>query len=378
MKYYGRATMLDKIDKSKKLLSPVPKTWDRYWIDTDGNLSEIMPNGTVTRLTPCDGIVSIFMIDKYRDVRISNIVQLTFKPVFEEDFLFYLHSEVLHIDGNTDNNSASNIIWKLNYSHYGNGFYRIPGYSRYLINLSGEIYHREKNYFLTLNYSSRDYVTAYACPDYNWTMQIHNSSFVHRMMALAFIEYDADVCKMDVNHINGDKHNYQLDNLEWLSRRENIEHARDNNLMQDRRSIRVKNIKTGEVTDYKSQAECAKVLGLCPKTLSWRVLNGKGKVFEDTYTFESLAEPLNQHRTSAKNVIIVNLRTAIVQEVNSLAKAADAVGITVDALKKRYARNALTFGDWHLIVYSPALGENRPILDLDSILQVSAPVETHE
>ena len=47
--------------------------------------------------------------------------------------------------------------------------------------------------------------------------------YIHRLVADSF--YDGDHKNMDVNHIDGNKLNNELPNLEWLSRRDNINHA---------------------------------------------------------------------------------------------------------------------------------------------------------
>lgn len=52
--------------------------------------------------------------------------------------------------------------------------------------------------------------------------------YVHRLVAIYFIENDG--IKPEVNHIDGNKLNNKIDNLEWVSRRENIKHAMENNL----------------------------------------------------------------------------------------------------------------------------------------------------
>lgn len=52
---------------------------------------------------------------------------------------------------------------------------------------------------------------------------------VHRMMALAFIPKPEN--KSDVNHIDGNKKNNNLKNLEWLTPQENIFHAMKTGLM---------------------------------------------------------------------------------------------------------------------------------------------------
>lgn len=51
---------------------------------------------------------------------------------------------------------------------------------------------------------------------------------VHRVIAKAFIEEDPD--RKYVNHKDGNKKNNSVDNLEWCTFSENIQHAYDNNL----------------------------------------------------------------------------------------------------------------------------------------------------
>lgn len=81
---------------------------------------------------------------------------------------------------------------------------------------------------------------------------------LHRLLAIHFIPNPNNLpC---VNHINGDKHDYTLSNLEWVTHKDNTIHAVENGLFKDRYKQavavgkKVLNTETGIIYDSMSEA----------------------------------------------------------------------------------------------------------------------------
>lgn len=91
--------------------------------------------------------------------------------------------------------------------------------------------------------------------------KVQYNARVHRLVADAF--YDGDHRDLDVNHIDGNKTNNFIGNLEWCTRKENVQHAFHKGLRVSndfgKGRIKIRDISTGRV--YDSINECARVLG---------------------------------------------------------------------------------------------------------------------
>lgn len=87
---------------------------------------------------------------------------------------------------------------------------------------------------------------------------------VHRLIADSF--YDGDHEGMDVNHIDGNKLNNHISNLEFCTRKENIRHAFDTGLRKPRGQIRFRIVETGQI--YNSLRECERETGFAETAIS--------------------------------------------------------------------------------------------------------------
>lgn len=69
------------------------------------------------------------------------------------------------------------------------------------------------------------------------TVNINNKKYsLHRLIAINFIENKNN--KPFINHIDGNKLNNRIDNLEWCTPKENIQHAFKTGLMDNAKKIR--------------------------------------------------------------------------------------------------------------------------------------------
>ena len=100
---------------------------------------------------------------------------------------------------------------------------------------------------------------------------------VHRLIALNFIANPEN--KKEVNHKNGIKSDNRIENLEWNTHQENIQHAHKTGLASTKAavaktSLKIKNNQTGEV--YLSAEKAAKSMGISRRHLL-NMLYGKYK-----------------------------------------------------------------------------------------------------
>ncbi len=98
------------------------------------------------------------------------------------------------------------------------------GFSKYVINDMGVVISINQN-IISQQIHRDGYSTCFLCNDNNE----YHTVLTHRLVATMFIPNPEN--KPQVNHKDGNKLNNSMNNLEWVTNRENAHHALNNNLM---------------------------------------------------------------------------------------------------------------------------------------------------
>lgn len=98
------------------------------------------------------------------------------------------------------------------------GFENVKDY--YYISENGEVYSAKIKRFANIGDNGHGYkrIGLKLEGERKW-----KNAYIHRLVALAYIENPEN--KNEVNHIDEDKSNNNVDNLEWCTRKENINHG---------------------------------------------------------------------------------------------------------------------------------------------------------
>jgi len=102
----------------------------------------------------------------------------------------------------------------------------IEGFENYLVSDQGNVMNKDSGRILKYRRHSGGYGRV--------TFMLNGKyvdKYVHRLVAEAFIPKDES--RKQVNHIDGDKYNNKVENLEWCNSKENIRHAMRTGLLDN-------------------------------------------------------------------------------------------------------------------------------------------------
>ena len=136
---------------------------------------------------------------------------------------------------------------------------QIKNHLNYLVSVEGKVFSLHTMRFLKLHKNDNGY----------FRVKLDGKLYyIHRVVAETYLPNIEN--KATVNHMDGDKYNNMLCNLEWATSSENMKHACDTGLRPVSELMR----ETGIY--YESATEAAESIGVKPKYL-WRRLSGETK-----------------------------------------------------------------------------------------------------
>lgn len=152
----------------------------------------------------------------------------------------------------------------------------INEFDNYAISNLGNLKNVKKGNILTPVKNKYGYLTYTFCQN-----GVKKTFRIHRLVALHFIKNPNNLPY--VNHLDGNKTNNCVENLEWCTAKENDKHARETDLKKQEKPVIAENIITKETIVFKSVSEAGALLGINKGTIS-KVLRGKRHQVHN-YTF---------------------------------------------------------------------------------------------
>lgn len=242
-------------------------------------------------------------------------------------FQLLLRAEVGYLfrDGDINNWDPQNITYRFTKGPlecpFYPGYFYIPGFSRYVINTGGDL-------ILVKTAQTRKWWKAVPPKPTTrggyFILRLmaddgeYRSMYRHRALALVFKPYVLHPSHLVVNHLNGVGGDDRLENLEFCSQAENIQHAYDFGLFSGKTiSIDAWNWKTDEKRSFDTLQACADALGFCYPTLYGRLKRGNDRRYSDGWRFKRQSEmwlPLKVRAGQNDGVQPVIIRNVFTEE----------------------------------------------------------------
>ncbi len=166
---------------------------------------------------------------------------------------------------------------------------------------------------------------------------------VHRLVCLAFHgKPDVTDCNVEPNHIDGDKHNNRPSNLEWLTHRNNVQHAYNTGLTTQGIRIKVHDVISKKTHEFNTLSHCSRVLGVSRFSLRDAIARHRETPYMDRYIFEiddTLDKKVDRHQKNA--VVVKDYVSGTTTIYGSFADASFATGVKAGTLRYRAVNELL-------------------------------------
>ena len=174
---------------------------------------------------------------------------------------------------------------------------------------------------------------------------------IHRIVAEIFIGLPENHAHLIVNHIDGNKENNRVENLEWITPSQNSLHASDNGLMdKHKRKIRQYNLGGSFIKDYGSQADASRELGISEDSMNLclRGLGLSAGGFIWRYIEDDTPMSVEPVLKGTREIVKCRIETdEVLETFVSITDASRKLSISFTQIK-RMCENKILHSDWYL------------------------------
>lgn len=190
------------------------------------------------------------------------------------------------------------------------GFYIVPTKTRYAINRLGIVIDLWRNVNVSFTVTPPN-----PCKNIKGGYFTSRAGKRHRLLAMVFLRNEVHPARLWVNHKNGIPGDDRLENLEWCTPSQNVQHAYDNNLHPNKvRSIVALNWITNEEKLFSNIAQASRYTGVTHSGICGRLRRSNGNKFPDGWRFKDNGEDwvaMNstyRKASNEKNILAWNVR----------------------------------------------------------------------
>ena len=233
-------------------------------------------------------------------------------------------------------------------------FKEIPNYTGYLINKDGKVFSKKYHMLMEPSVGKNGYVVLSLIRDDG----ARKTKYLHHLLLSAFRPDDyykvtkfEDISNGDtryvVNHIDGNKQNNNLNNLEVITNSENVYHAVRNNLITTTKKVSIKfHNEGGIIRSFDSMIDASKYMGYHETTIGQRLdTENYMKImwpddtqvkYSDDPEFEKPTIYVKKGGGIVHPIVVIDYKTNqfIEKTYRSLTDYYKETGITLSSLKK--------------------------------------------
>jgi hypothetical protein len=210
----------------------------------------------------------------------------------------------------------------------------LPGLSKYGFSESGRIFSFRTHRWLKYSKDTNGYFTLLLINDDG----VSSRYLRHRLLARLFLG-EPNSPELLVNHKNGIKGDDRIDNLEWVSPTENVEHAGAMGLTPKCFPISVRHVSDGTIHHYPSAVAAARALGMSKDAILWRIHGDPDAVYPEGRQYrkrDDNATWLTGPRKNGRSVVTLmrDIQTGDVLRFEQQGKVAELLSLSLAAVNK--------------------------------------------